>query len=687
MKLSFTTIIFVILILIFSVFVANISNLIAVQVENTVFNENDVSQAPSSTVSQTRENKKDSKEIPTRAQLMTDSYQHVMWFIQISDIHVSIFHESSRITEFQEFCERTIDAIKPSVVLASGDLTDAKTADNMGSAQQIKEWEIYRDILLDSGVVNKTVWLDIRGNHDNFNIPTPESRLNYYREYTVQGRKHPHSYLYADVFNGDKYGFLGIDACLSPGPKRPFNFVGMLNKTESLHLKHLIEKAKKNDVQYTIAFGHYPTSCIISEGQGTVRNMIVEAPGCWVYLCGHFHMLGGLVPNMYTLQKNGFLELELGDWKDNRIYRVGAMDHGLFSFIDVLHGQWPVILVTNPKHALYAVPYREQGFNIIHSTHVRVLIFSLSQVQLVQIQFNEEGWLNATHVKGPLYVIPWNPKTYSTGVHHIHVRARDADGRERGINQPFSLDGTRMDFRFWPRLALMSNISTVFQSLFGMALCFSVVPLCIFKVIHVLVRKKKMEKPKIQSRLIRRWIRSFWILATIDKIFYPLVIYPLYLSVGPWTVGEIIDGYIGVVFAWGVLINKTYLPGSFTYAYGFMQLCTFQIPLTIVLAKAVDRRFRHFQTYRSTSKLEFVFHHVPFVIIVIVQMICAYFFWLSYGTVAFFLGPLRTWSIVLAIILWRLCNTLSETSFRETNLIWSIKQSEDNRGISTTCDL
>lgn len=81
---------------------------------------------------------------------------------------------------------------------------------------------------------------------DNFNIPTPESRLNYYREYTVQGRKHPHSYLYSAEFNGNKYGFLGIDACLNPGPKRPFNFVGMLNKTESLHLKYLIDKAKIN---------------------------------------------------------------------------------------------------------------------------------------------------------------------------------------------------------------------------------------------------------------------------------------------------------------------------------------------------------------------------------------------------------------------------------------------------------
>lgn len=36
------------------------------------------------------------------------------------------------------------------------------------------------------------------------------------------------------------------------------------------------------------------------------------------YLCGHLHTLGGMVPEMYTLQSNGALELELADWKENR---------------------------------------------------------------------------------------------------------------------------------------------------------------------------------------------------------------------------------------------------------------------------------------------------------------------------------------------------------------------------------
>ena len=38
-----------------------------------------------------------------------------------------------------------------------------------------------------------------------------------------------------------------------------------------------------------------------------------------VYLCGHLHTLNGYMPAMYTRHPAGNLELEVGDWKDNRV--------------------------------------------------------------------------------------------------------------------------------------------------------------------------------------------------------------------------------------------------------------------------------------------------------------------------------------------------------------------------------
>ena len=46
-----------------------------------------------------------------------------------------------------------------------GDLTDAKTPNRLGSLQHLEEWEKYKSILHNTKAVNKTTWLDVRGNH------------------------------------------------------------------------------------------------------------------------------------------------------------------------------------------------------------------------------------------------------------------------------------------------------------------------------------------------------------------------------------------------------------------------------------------------------------------------------------------------------------------------------------------
>lgn len=84
---------------------------------------------------------------------------------QISDIHISIFHDPARVTDLRIFLTQTVDAIKPSVVLASGDLTDARDKDSIGSRQYEQEWRIYHDLVKSTRVESKTVWLDMRGNH------------------------------------------------------------------------------------------------------------------------------------------------------------------------------------------------------------------------------------------------------------------------------------------------------------------------------------------------------------------------------------------------------------------------------------------------------------------------------------------------------------------------------------------
>uniref|UniRef100_A0A1Y1LQI4 TMEM62 Ig-like domain-containing protein n=2 Tax=Photinus pyralis TaxID=7054 RepID=A0A1Y1LQI4_PHOPY len=171
---------------------------------------------------------------------------------------------------------------------------------------------------------------------------------------------------------------------------------------------------------------------------------------------------------MYTLQQDGFLELELGDWKDNRMYRLLAVDHGMLSFIDVKHQQWPVVLITNPKDALFLMPRKENFEIVTESTHVRLLAFSPVPIKTVKIQIDNEAWVVCRHVEGPLYVAPWSPKMYKIGLHTIKAYVRDEDGRIKLHTQPFSLEGRKLSFEFLAKFVLMTNASTFVRISFSL---------------------------------------------------------------------------------------------------------------------------------------------------------------------------------------------------------------------------
>lgn len=593
---------------------------------------------------------------------ITDSPDHLLWLLQISDIHISIFHDMARVSDMREFCDVTVSTIKPAVVLASGDLTDAKQPDSLGSKQFEDEWKHYKNTLDECRISEKTVWLDVRGNHDNFNVPGPKSKENYFRNYSIQGGVNPKSYVYqVRIDSGELYSFIALDACLEPGPRRPFNFVGVLTHQETNNVRNLIEQVESSGSNYTVWFGHYPTSCILAPGDG-VRSIIGSHKEGLAYLCGHLHTLGGVVPNMYTLQQSGFLELEVADWKSCRMYRLLAIDHGLLSFVDVEHRKWPVAMVTNPKHALFTIPGREPLHRMTTSTHIRLLAFSTSRIIQVKVKINQDMWETCQHVKGPLYVLQWDPRYYQVGIHHISVYVIDEAGREYTSTQPFSLDGTKLSFRVLPRLALMTNISTTFQFLFGMAMICSVVPLCCLRMLNIRHRVQRASVPKTSISFIKWWVRKLWLVANTDRFFIPLILYPLYLAFGPWSIGEVIEGHIGVIFAWGLFVNGTYLPGSFTYAYGYFQLVTFEIPLILALAHHLDKRLQrrhHRPACSKTRRILFrIWKHLPFIVLMSMQVIFAYSFWLSYGTLALLLGPLRTWPIVMGFCLWREVYTL-----------------------------
>ena len=112
---------------------------------------------------------------------------NIFWFLQVSDVHISVINDLAVIKDFTTFCSEVVNTVNPALVLVtgkatptsphppvlnlaslyclSGDLTHAKYSDERRSRQFEKEWQAYAKVLRDTDVTKKTSWLDIRGNH------------------------------------------------------------------------------------------------------------------------------------------------------------------------------------------------------------------------------------------------------------------------------------------------------------------------------------------------------------------------------------------------------------------------------------------------------------------------------------------------------------------------------------------
>eukprot|EP00092_Neocalanus_flemingeri_P003554 GFUD01003812.1.p1 GENE.GFUD01003812.1~~GFUD01003812.1.p1 ORF type:complete len:658 (-),score=161.85 GFUD01003812.1:147-2120(-) len=588
-------------------------------------------------------------------QQLGDSYDKLSWFIHITDLHVSSWQDETRQAQLQQFVTKTLESIKPEVVLCGGDLTEAKSS-SLKASQDKAEWETYKDIV--STRWNKVPWLDIRGNHDSLNVLSRKSSNNYFARFSVMGQEgNLGSYVMSLQSRGQRFNFVAVDATWEMGMNYPFNFVGYIDTKQQKILNNITANLPADSV--TITFGHYPTSVV--QQSDYLRSLISHG---LVYLSGHLHDLALFkMHNMYSFHNEKDLELELVDWKNNRAFRVLAVDQGKLSFTDVKFGDWPIVLPTYPKDSRYMMPGKESYGDYQRNT-IRVLVFSDVPITRVTIAVDDNDPFEATQADtGPLYTLSWDDTKHATGLHKLSVTALDMNNRSKVFNQQFTLDPAEAELldNSFPNFVLRSSFSTLFHVLFLLTLLANICTGLSLKLLYYCAQTGKLS-PKhltfLRSCAKFCLFRKLFLVCSYNKIFLPLLCFVAYMAVGPWIVGSLIEGHSGAIFAWGVLVNGQMAHSQLPFAYFFVHFTFIHPVIVLVIGHVLDYRNFVLTGALKSGKVAHLSFLGCLLFAVIISIYLSITFWLQFGIMGFVLGPLKTWSYIFYTAMFWLAWTL-----------------------------
>lgn len=282
----------------------------------------------------------------------------VVWAVQLSDIHVSSYH-ADRALSLQTLVGPLLALINPSLVLITGDLTDAKSKDRKSRRQDEAEWVQYRQaiskVIEDSGLPSYAFY-DLRGNHDKFGVPEVGNTLDYFSKYSVSSLRNRTNTVQSVTLmsRGWKHLFLGVDTSMGIGLRGPCNLFG--HPTDEQLIKMDLELSQWDTCApekiTKIAFGHFPMSFTASTERRKRLEPIFSKHSISAYVCGHLHTAFGpnlIKHHLHPPSKEGtlsnckvepqdgdgeFWEWEMGDWRKSRILRIIVIDQGHTSFVD-----------------------------------------------------------------------------------------------------------------------------------------------------------------------------------------------------------------------------------------------------------------------------------------------------------------------------------------------------------------
>ncbi|XP_078441043.1 putative metallophosphoesterase At3g03305 isoform X2 [Wolffia australiana] len=400
------------------------------------------------------------------------------WIVQVSDLHISEYHHD-RAGDLDRLLAPALRVIQPSLVIISGDLTDAKNKEGTSTSQNEFEWIQYRksmDIVMKKAGISEKIVFDIRGNHDKYGVPCAGHKLDFFSVFSTSARMNRTGAIQSISLEGKEwaYMFLGIDDSMAVGLRGPSNVFGHPSDKllQALDSELCYWDAIPSKLTRKVVFGHFPLSFTTSSPTTKIRyDDVLSKRSVSAYLCGHLHAMSNSklwrqhgakgVSDSEINKRTQFWEWELGDWKGNRLMRILAIDRGDVSFVDInLRRQLKdddfltTVLITYPVDSRSMS--RKQDERSVRND-VNALVFSRILISNVTARVYDslKGYMIVEEIalqrasesrsSHPLFTAKWLAESYKSPLpdrYFIQVSTVDGEGRETKTEmRPFSVEG------------------------------------------------------------------------------------------------------------------------------------------------------------------------------------------------------------------------------------------------------
>ncbi|KAJ0976055.1 hypothetical protein J5N97_018020 [Dioscorea zingiberensis] len=529
---------------------------------------------------------------PSREFLALDG--DVAWVVQVTDLHLSAYH-TERGDDLVRLLAPALLVIRPSLLLITGDITDAKNKKRSSTRQDESEWIQYRnamDAIVRHNVIEKRRIFDIRGNHDKYGVPYVGHNLDFFSTHSINSQLHRHNTINSISLVGKNriYHFLGIDDTIASGIRGPSNLFG--------HPTDRRLDAVESELQFwdnqpaglvtKVVFGHFPMSFITSSKRGRSYESIFARQSVSAYICGHLHakfskklwrlhMIDFPTDPKASKGVGQFWEWELGDWKESRLMRILAIDGGKVSFLDIglssqnqLLDDFPTtILITYPTDSRYMNQVEIKNPMVRHD--INALVFSVQTILNVTARVFDSSRafkiveeiplqsLNCSVISESLFHAKWNAENYksmSASRLWLQVFVIDDTGKETAsAMRPFSVEGK---LAYHPSTWLAYLIFNVqWEDLYFFLLwsnaCFLILLLFLPKLLNYFMENNESYQKCAMSISVSSPIRQkkvlFWVLwyllegSRSRKFWLAMVLYLLYLLKMPWFSGHATSEY------------------------------------------------------------------------------------------------------------------------------------------------